>query len=387
MAQDFYSVLGISKDASERDIKKAYRKLSQKYHPDKNSSSDAQEKFKEINLAYDVLSDPEKRKTYDTLGHDRFMQNPNGDFGGFGGFDFNFFGGGGNPFGGGSPFSEFFDSVFGSVFTENRENRGDDIKVNIAVTFEQIFNQETVEISYERYEDCKDCNGKGSSTPNDVEKCSACNGNGYKVNHFGSATVCDKCHGQRESFKKPCKTCGGNKVVRKMSKFEYKLKDILPGAKLRFKGLGHENGYGSIPGNLLVQILLKPHPIFQYTPSGLEINYPIDFINASLGGTFKIPYFNNKFFEVTLEPGIQNDTVIFIQDAGFIINNRPQGLRVRFTVNSLNNITKEQMKLLEKLSKTVTPDQLGSRESISLAKDIKEAIEKSTDIKKDGKSK
>ncbi|RIY32574.1 hypothetical protein CJP74_04130 [Psittacicella melopsittaci] len=352
MAQTYYEILGVSQSADEKEIKRAYRKLSLKYHPDKNPSEEAAEKFKEINTAYEVLSSPEKRQMYDSLGHDTYIQTNGQGFGAGGGF--HGFGGG---FGGG------FEDIF-NMFTqggrggEGRGNtviQGSDINLAITLTFEDLFFGKTVNIKYTRQKDCDECKGKGTTDESDVKTCDHCHGTGTIQNFIFSQT-CPTCKGTGKIVRNPCKKCHGNATVSTTENFSYEFKHIRPDTRLRFRGMGNEAGAGTLPGNLVIQINLAQHDIFELTNNyDLLVTYPIDAFTASIGGTVKVPTLDGVV-DVEVQPGIQNNDHTVIAEKGIYIGDRRTNLVVVFQVRTLTNLTKEQKELINKLIETINPE-------------------------------
>ncbi len=279
---DYYDILGVQKNVGQEEIKKAYRKQALKYHPDKNSGDKAaEERFKEINEAYVVLSDPEKRELYDRYGHAAFAG------GGDGGFrDFGFRG-----------FEDIFSDVFGDIFGTGRRGRrgarGADLRYNLTIDFtEAVFGVEA-KIQVPRHEPCGHCAGTGAEPPTKPETCPACRGTGQIRTQQGFFTVsrtCSQCRGTGRIVKSPCKECHGSGKVKKTRILTVKVPHgVETGTRLRLSGEG-ENGNGGAPaGDLYVDITVRPHPIFTRQASEIVVVVPITFPQAALGAEIEVP--------------------------------------------------------------------------------------------------
>lgn len=362
MAKTYYEILGVSPDASDRDIKRAYRKLSLQYHPDKNSSEEAQEKFKEINVANDVLSDTEKRRLYDQIGHDAFVNGGAQGFGGgggFGGFDFeSFFGGSGGGFD--DIFSQFFGGGSGQSHRQHGPRQGSDIAIDLELDLEDFYKGKEVNFRYSRNLDCKTCKGQGSENPNDVKTCPRCKGAGHIQSGFFAQT-CPDCGGTGKVFANPCKDCHGEGVKPHTENFKYHFKDIYPGAQVRFTGYGNEAGRGSIPGSLIIRLLAKPHDIYQLDRQGnIHITMFVNSMQAALGTKLEVPLFD-EVYELEVKPGTQDGQQYPIADKGFTIQNgRKSSFVVQIRVITPTNLSDKQRKLLEELNESFTDEQLNS---------------------------
>lgn len=306
--RDYYEVLGVAKDASEADIKKAYRKAAMKYHPDKFSSAsekekkDAEEKFKEINEAYQVISDKEKRAQYDRFGHAAFEQGGPGA-GGFGGFSSegfedifsSFFGGGSGGFGGFSGFG-------GGSSRRNYVEPGADLRYQVEITLEEAAKGVEKTIKYKRNGKCGTCNGSGAEPGSTMKKCTKCGGSGRVktvqrtiLGNFESYAECDECHGKGEIPEKKCKTCHGTGIVKETVEKKIKIPaGIDDGQKLRLDGMGEASETGGPNGDLYVIIRVKEHDLFQRRGDDIICEVPITFTTAALGGEVEIPTLNGK---------------------------------------------------------------------------------------------
>ena len=353
--RDYYEVLGVKKDASADEIKKAYRKTAMKYHPDRNpGDKEAEEKFKELGEAYEVLSDEDKRARYDQFGFAGVDPNVGGgggggygDFGGFGGF--------------GDIFSEFFGGG-ASQRTRNGPRKGEDVGVRLEVTFEEAAFGVEKQISYYRIENCGTCNGSGSAD-GVVESCSRCGGSGQvRVTQnmmgmaFQSTSTCPQCNGRGKIIKNPCPTCRGKAKVRKSHTVKAKVPaGINHGQAFRLRNEGCVGVNGGPNGDVLIETYIKRHPIF--TREGMDVlcEVPISFTQAALGAQIDVPTLDGKTkFEIP--EGTQTGKEFFLSGKGIpqVGNPRYRGNQ-RFTVvvETPTKLTKEQRELLQKLDDTL----------------------------------
>ena len=352
--RDYYEVLGVEKSASADEIKKAYRKLAMKYHPDRNpDNKEAEEKFKEVNEAYEVLSDSEKRSKYDQFGFagvdPQYGAGQGGGFGGgFGGFE---------GFGG---FGDIFGDLFGGGTRRSRNapQRGDDLGVRLEITFEEAAFGAEKEIAYQRIEDCAACNGTGS-TDGQVETCSKCRGAGQiRITQsmmgmpIQTTTTCPQCSGRGKIIKNPCPTCRGKTKVRKTNKIRAKVPSgIDHGQRFRISGEGDAGLNGGPKGDLYVEVSIRRHAIF--TRNGMDVlcEVPITFTQAALGAKIEVPTLDGKE-EFEIPEGTQTGKTFSILGKGIpqVGNPKRRGSH-RFTVvvETPTKLTKEQRELLQKL--------------------------------------
>lgn len=317
--RDFYDVLGVSRDASDAEIKKAYRKLSKKYHPDINKDAGADEKFKEIAEAYEVLSDSQKRAAYDQYGH--AATDPNfgaGGFGGFGGF-----GGGGSGFQG---FEDIFDTFFGGGGASRRPNapqRGNDLQYRVTLTFEEaIFGKETT-ITYKRNEECHTCHGSGAKEGTSPVTCSKCRGTGAvqieRNTPFGrvmTQAVCDVCQGSGKEIKEKCTTCHGSGIEH----HDHSVKVTIPAGvdddqQMRLSGQGEAGKNGGPYGDLYVIFRVKPSDKFERQGTEIFYSLPISFAQAALGDEIKVPTVHGNV-KLKIPAGTQTDTTFRLRGKG-----------------------------------------------------------------------
>ncbi len=356
--RDYYEVLGVQKSASAEDIKKAYRKLAMKYHPDRNpDSKEAEEKFKEAAEAYEVLSDDERRSKYDQFG--------------FAGVDPNFGAGQGGGFGGFGGFGDFgdFGDIFGSFFgggasraNANTPRRGENIGGRLDLTFEEAAFGCEKEISVPRIENCTACSGTGSAD-GAVETCSMCRGSGQirtTQNFMGmamqSTSTCPQCNGRGKITKNPCSTCKGKGKVRRTQKIKVKVPaGVDHGQSVRVRGEGNVGSNGGPSGDLMVEIYIKNHRIFTRSNYTVLCEVPISFTQAALGAEIQVPTLDGKVpFEIP--EGTQTGTVFSLSGKGipYVNNPRRRGDQ-RFTVvvETPTKLTKEQKELLRQLDGTL----------------------------------
>lgn len=363
--KDYYDLLGVEKTASENDIKKAYRKLAMKYHPDKYSNAsekekkEAEEKFKEVNEAYQVLSDPDKRSKYDRFGHAAFENGGGGagGFGGFGGFEgfgnaediFSSFFGGGSPFGGGGS-------------RRRGPEPGADLRVDVTLTLEDVAKGVEKEINYRRQAKCKTCNGTGAEPGSNMKTCDKCNGTGrVKVNQrtifgdFQSVEECDKCKGKGKIPEKKCKSCNGTGLERETVKKTVKIPvGIEDGQRLRLTGMGDASREGGPNGDLYIFIHVKEHDFFVRHGDDIICEIPITFAKAALGGEVDIPILKGKK-SIKIPAGTQNGKVFRLKGEGI---NNPRGYApgdqlVKIIIEVPTNLNEDQQELLKKFDESL----------------------------------
>lgn len=280
--QDYYELLGINRQADEAEIKKAYRKLAMKHHPDRNANDkDAEEKFKDIQKAYAVLSDPKKRAAYDQYGHAGVDASMGGGHGGFGGF------------------GDVFEDIFENIFTGGRQRhqsqgqRGSDLQYNLQLTLEEAAQGKQVEITVPRHTNCKTCDGSGAKKGSNPKSCETCNGVGQvriQQGFFSIQQTCPSCHGEGKLITDPCPPCHGQGRVRETKKLTVKIPPgVDNGDRVRLSGEGEAGVHGGGAGDLYVQVNVKPHAIFERHDSDLHCEVPIAFVTAALGGTIEVP--------------------------------------------------------------------------------------------------
>ncbi len=389
--RDYYEILGVSKGASETEIKKSYRKAAMKYHPDRFSSAsdaekkDAEEKFKEINEAYQVLSDPQKKQQYDQFGHAAFEQGAGG-FGGFsgGGFDF------GDIFGDifGSSFGGGFGGGFGGSSRRSYVEPGDDLRYNLELTLEEAAEGLEKTIKYKRKGKCSHCSGTGSEDKK-LKECSKCHGNGYIKTQqrtilgvMASQSVCPDCNGQGEIPEKKCKHCHGSGTEKEVVEKKVKIPaGIDDGQKLRVPGMGEASLNGGPNGDLYVVIRLKRHEIFERDGEDLYCEIPISYSMAVLGGEVEIPTLKGKK-SIKIPAGIESGKALKISGHGIksVRGNYKGDIIVRIIIETPKNLTGKQKELLQKFEDSL--NEKNYQKKTSFLKKIKKAFE---DLKEDVK--
>ncbi|WP_018247800.1 molecular chaperone DnaJ [Orenia marismortui] len=315
--RDYYEILGVDKNADKKEIKRAYRKLSRKYHPDVSKEENAEDKFKEITEAYEVLSDDDKRARYDQFGHAGVDQD--GGFGGQGGF-------GGFGQGGFGGFDDIFDMFFGGGGSSRRRNgprKGSDLRINISISFEEAAFGVEKELTIPRTEDCDKCNGTGAKSSSDVETCAKCNGSGeirFRQNTpFGQVMqtqTCDRCHGSGKFVKNPCSKCDGKGKVKKRRKVSVNIPaGVDDGMTLRVRGEGEAGVNGGPAGDLQVVVNVKAHKIFKRRGNDVLCEVPISFVQATLGDEIQVPTLDGKV-KFSIPEGTQPGTSFRLKDKG-----------------------------------------------------------------------
>ena len=358
--RDFYEVLGVSKDASDDEIKKAYRKLAKQHHPDLNpGNKEAETNFKEVNEAYEVLSDTDKRARYDQFGH--------------AGVDPNFGGGaGGDPFqGAGFDFGDIFESFFGGGFggggrrsNPNAPRRGSDTQAGVTISFEEAAKGCTKTVSYHQIETCGDCHGSGAAAGTTAKTCSNCNGTGQtRINQrtpFGviqSQQTCDRCGGTGKIIDNPCKTCDGKGRVRRKRDLEIKIPaGIDDDQTLSVGGKGNAGANGGPSGDLHISVTVRPHAIFKRKGNDIWCKLPVTFIQAALGAELTVPTLDGKV-SYKMHEGTQPGDVFKLRGKGIpSLNGRGKGDQyVEIIVEIPKNLNKKQKKALADLD-DVTDD-------------------------------
>ncbi|GAB6100246.1 molecular chaperone DnaJ [Halanaerocella petrolearia] len=353
--KDYYDILGVDRDASQKEIKRAYRKLSKKYHPDISDHEDAEEKFKEVTEAYEVLSDEEQKARYDRYGHAGVNQDAGfGGQGQAGGF------GGGN-FGG---FDDIFDIFFGEGGRgrgrrRNGPRKGADLKYRMSVSFEEAAFGAEKEITIPRTEECEVCDGTGAASPEDVETCAKCNGAGeikYKQNTpFGQmvqSKTCDRCGGTGQFATDPCSECNGEGKVKRKRKVSVNIPaGVKDGSKLRIRGEGQAGENGGPAGDLYVVVQVESHEIFERQGNDVICEVPINFVQATLGDEIKVPTLDGKV-QFKIPEGTQPGTSFRLKDKGIpYINRKGRGdQRIKVKVVIPEKLDQEQKEMLEKFS-------------------------------------
>ena len=366
--RDYYEVLGINKSASADEIKKAYRSLAKKYHPDMNpGNKEAEVKFKEVNEAYDVLSDNDKRAKYDQYGHAAFDPSMGGGsgFGGFGGF-------GGDGF----DFGDIFSSFFGGGGSSSRSRRnmpieGEDVVTRLNLTFDEAVFGCKKEISFARVEGCPECGATGAEKGTQVETCKTCGGRGQvtvqqqtMLGYMQTQRACQNCRGTGKIIKSPCKNCNGKAYIRINKKIEVTVPagiDSMQRIVLRGQGSAGRNG-GSA-GDLIIEVRVREHEVFQRSGNNVYCNIPISFTEAALGADIEIPVLGGKTETYTIPEGTETGTVFTMRGKGIPdVNTKRKGdLLITVTVETPKNLNAEQKKLLKQFSETLGEKNVGKK--------------------------
>lgn len=359
MSKDYYEILGVDKNASKEDIKKAYKKLAKQYHPDISKEADAEQKFKEINEAAGVLLDDEKKKRYDTYGN----ADPQGGFGG-GGFNpgdfginlddiFEHFGfGGGSGFGG-----------FGNFGGGNRKRRRDyGIYEETTITLEDVYFGCEKEIDIQREEKCETCKGKGAKKSSDVETCKKCNGQGVVMEvqrsilgSIRTQKICDECDGSGDTIKNPCDECDGLGSTRQKETVEVKIpKGVESGITLRVSGKGNFDKDSNSYGDLYIKVYVEKNPNYEIDGTDLYRNLDINFVQAIIGDEIEFEHFN-KNLSLKIPEGTQSGTLLRLKEKGLPYFNYNQygDLYIKVNVNIPRKTNKEQKKILMEYAKTM----------------------------------
>jgi len=353
---DLYEVLGVSKDASERDIKKAYKKLAMKYHPDRTKGDkDLEMKFKEVRAAYEVLSDPQKRAAYDQYGHAAFEQGQGGFGGGAGAADF----------------SDIFGDVFGDIFGGGgrrgraQAQRGADLRYNLELSLEEAVRGKEVELKIPKLSTCEDCDGSGAKEGSSAETCGHCHGSGQiqmRQGFFAVQQPCPHCRGRGKVIKDPCRTCYGEGRVERTKTLSVKIPaGVDTGDRIRLSGEGEAGEMGAPSGDLYVQVHVREHPIFARDGNNLYCEVPISFTRAALGGDIEVPTLEGK---VKLKVPVETQTGKLLRLRGKGVKSVRTGavgdLICKVVIETPVNLSDKQRDLLRELEESMgTGDEAG----------------------------
>jgi len=350
--RDFYETLGVAKNASEDEIKKSYRKLAMKYHPDRNpDSKESEEKFKEVKEAYEMLTNPEKREAYDRYGH--------------AGVDPNMGGGGG--FGGAGGFGDAFGDIFGDIFGGGGRGRssgpqvyrGADLRYNLEITLEQAAHGFDTTIRVPSWDKCDTCHGSGAKPGTSPVTCSTCGGHGQvrmQQGFFSIQQTCPKCHGTGKIITDPCSPCGGAGRIKRNKTLEVKIPvGIDNGMRIRSSGNGEPGTNGGPSGDLYVEIHIKPHAVFQREGDDLHCEMPISFAKAALGGDIEVPTLSGKV-SFTIPEGTQSGKTFRLKGKGIkgVRSGYAGDLFCHVAVETPVKLTEKQKDMLRDFEKLTT---------------------------------
>ena len=364
MSEDFYDILGVSRDADEDEINKAFRKKAAKYHPDVSDEEDAEEKFRKAKKAKEVLTDEEKRQAYDQMGHERFEQAEKR-----GGFDEGAGGMGGGPFGGGmggggGGFEDIFEQFFGGGRGRgggggNRPQQGRDIRTSMDITLDEAYNGTTKEFSLQRPGDCSDCGGSGHPPDADVETCPECNGQGQvtqvqqtPLGRVQQTQTCRRCGGEGELYSETCSTCRGDGVVQEEATLQVDVPEgIRDGQSLRMDREGAPGENGGPKGDLLIEVHVEDHPEFERDGDDLHHRHAISFPQATFGATVEVPTMEGPV-EMDVPEGTQSGEQFRLRGKGMPrLRGRGQGdLFVTVQVVTPDSLNEEQREALKQFA-------------------------------------
>ncbi|WMC19733.1 MAG: molecular chaperone DnaJ [Enterobacteriaceae bacterium PC38] len=346
--KDYYTLLGISKNSNNIEIKKAYKRLAMKYHPDRNKDKNAEKRFKEIKEAYEILSDNKKRNAYDQYGHEAFNQS----------YD--------NNFSSETSFSDIFGDVFGDIFGDNRNknvNKGSDLKYNIELNLEDIIKGVNKEINIQTFIKCKYCNGKGTKKGSLPINCLTCNGKGQiqiKRGFFTFQQTCPKCNGGGKIIKNACNYCKSNGRIKKFKNLSIKIpKNLNDGDTVRITGEGEAGKRGGLSGDLYIKIKIKEHSIFKRDNNNLYCEIPINFTTAVLGGEIEVPTLHGRI-KLKIPPETQTGKLFRMKGKGIkSLNNKFKGdLLFKVIIETPVNLTERQKKIIYNFDQTINNNYL-----------------------------
>ncbi len=352
--RDYYEALGVAKNATEDDIKKAYRKLAMKYHPDRNQgegddAKKAEEKFKEVKEAYEMLSDAQKRAAYDQYGH--------------AGVDPNAGGAGGAGMGGG--FAEAFGDIFGDIFNGGRRGgggqqvyRGSDLSYAMEISLEEAANGKDAQIRIPSWDTCDTCKGSGAKAGTSAKTCTTCSGSGtvhMRQGFFSIQQTCPHCHGSGKIIPEPCTTCNGAGKIKRQKTLEVKIPaGINEGMRIRSAGNGEPGTNGGPAGDLYIEIRVKEHDIFERDGDDLHCTVPVSFTTVALGGGIEVPTLAGKA-EIELPEGTQHGKTFRLRGKGIkgLRSSYPGDLYAHVSVETPVKLTEHQRKLLKELDESL----------------------------------
>jgi len=373
--QDYYELLGVAKGADASDIKKAYRKLAMKYHPDRNpDDKQAEQTFKNISEAYEILKDEEKRAAYDRFGHAAFEQ---GGPGGGGGPGFEGFGGG---------FADIFEEMFsggggGGRGSPEQTGRGSDLRYNMDITLEEAFRGKSTEVRVQTSVICNNCHGSGASKGSKPINCTTCGGAGRVRSQQGFFTVertCPSCHGQGKVIKDPCRTCSGAGRVHKEKTLSVSIPaGVEIGTRIRLSGEGEAGLRGAPGGDLYIFLNVRPHRIFQRDGANIHVRVPVPMTTASLGGSVEVPTVDGNRARINIPAGTQSGQQFRLRAKGMsMLRTTSRGdMFVELSVETPMNLTKRQKELMDEFRKEGGDENAHSPESGGFFSKVKDLWE------------
>jgi len=350
--RDFYETLGVDRGADEGALKSAYRKLAMKYHPDRNPDDpSAEAQFKELNEAYDVLKDSQKRAAYDRFGHEAFENGMGGGRPGGAGFE-----------GFGAGFSDIFDEMFGDFMGGRRSGggarRGADLRYNMNIGLEEAFKGRQTEIRIPSTVNCDDCSGSGAKAGSQPVSCKACQGRGRVRVQQGFFTIeraCSTCGGTGRVIENPCGTCRGNGRIQKEKTLSVNIPaGVEDGTRIRLAGEGEAGGPSAPPGDLYIFLAIEEHPIFKRDGADIYCRVPLQMTTAALGGQIEVPTVEGARARITVNPGTQTGTQFRLRGKGMSVLRSPArgDLYVEAVVETPVSLTRKQKQILEEFAET-----------------------------------
>ncbi len=345
--RDYYEILGVDRNASEADLKKAYRRMAQKYHPDRNpDDEEALTRFREAKEAFEVLSDSQKRAAYDQFGHAGVDQGAGGG-GGYGGF-------------GGADFSDIFGDVFGDIFGGGRRRsaRGADLRYNLEISLEEAVQGTETEIRIPTLVECETCHGSGARPGSEPKTCSTCSGMGQvrmQQGFFSIQQTCPTCRGEGRTVDDPCPGCRGRGRREESKTLSVKIPaGVDTGDRIRLSGEGEMGDRGAPPGDLYVEVRVKPHPIFERDGANLICDVPIDIATAALGGEVDVPTLDGRV-KLKIPAGTQSERTFRLRGKGVrpVRGGNPGDVLCRARVETPVDLTARQKELFQELQETL----------------------------------
>ncbi len=370
--QDFYELLGVAKGCSSEDLKKAYRKLAMQWHPDRNPGDKAAEqKFKDINEAYDVLKDDQKRAAYDRYGHAAFENGGRGA--------------GPGDFGFAAGFADIFDEMFGDFMGGRRNQqsatRGNDLRYNMEITLEEAFKGKQSNIRVPTLTACESCGGTGAEAGSKPVTCPTCHGHGRVRAQQGFFTIertCPTCHGGGRVIENPCRVCGGQGRTRREKTLSVSIPaGVEDGNRIRLSGEGEAGVRGGAPGDLYIFLSVKPHRFFQRDGANIQCRVPIDIATAALGGTIEVPAIDGTRAKLTIPAGAQTGRQFRLKGKGMSVLRSPSrgDMYIEIVVETPVNLTKRQQELLREFAEAGDGRRATSPEAEGFFTRVKEFFE------------